>query len=65
MAFYTMIKEVISDESCELSIYFNQHNDLVVVINEVDDTMTGHVIKLSKEDAIWMVKQLKDHINRL
>ena len=59
-----MINETIIDElGTELSIHFNLKGKLVVTINNPEDELRFQVIELTKEDAEWMIKQLKKCIN--
>ena len=62
-----MINNTIVDESgTELSIHFNRDGKLVLTLNDHTDAVAGFlVIQLTKDDAKWMSKQIKNRISEL
>ena len=56
-----MVNETIIDEDGqELSIYYNEKNELVLVIETPGDPMLTQVIKLTDDDVEWIIKTLQE-----
>jgi hypothetical protein len=62
-----MINETIIDYEMEseLSIHFNQNDELVITICPTNDDMGLQVVKLDKEDVEWIIKRLNQALIQL